>query len=225
MYLFCHLLSQNSQLIDTLSLCFKFWHLIKQISIFRCLHIINLINVLSTAYFIHVFLILHQHGDTVSKPGPKNKQVKSLPRCHLSAISLQSKNLSKIPQIEAYHCFYSPDFICTSETYFDSTILEGNRIFRLNRYNLLIAHHPSNTKRGISTWYKVPFGFREVKLWNLNQWRYPFRSTYLLAEFSSAHIRAHNLQPHSSTCIDLCFTDQPNLAFNYETHCFLISKC
>ena len=76
---------------------FQILDLIKQISVFRCLHIINLINVLSTAYFIHVFLILHQHGDTVSKPGPKNKQVKSLPRCHLSAISLQSKNLSKIP--------------------------------------------------------------------------------------------------------------------------------
>ena len=68
--------------------------------------------------------------------------------------------LSKISQIEAYNSLYSHDFICISETYFDSTILEGNKSLHLNGYNLLRADHPNNTKQEV---------FALVELSNLSQ--------------------------------------------------------
>ena len=71
---YCHLLSQNSQIHDV-CLCFRFRHIIKQIS---TLHNINLINILSIGDFIHVLLLLFQHGDTESNPGPKNMQANRL---------------------------------------------------------------------------------------------------------------------------------------------------
>ena len=61
--------------LHTVCLCFKFRHLTKQIP---TLHNINLVSVLSIGYFIHLLLLLLQHGDTENNPGPKNKQVNNL---------------------------------------------------------------------------------------------------------------------------------------------------
>ena len=64
--------------------------------------------------------------------------------------------------MEPYNSIYSDDAICISETYFDSTILEGDKCFHLNGYNLLRADHPNNTKRGVtSIYYKESLGVRE----------------------------------------------------------------
>ena len=133
--------------LHAVCLCFKFRHLTKQIPTLRN---INLVNVLSIGYSIHLLLLLLQHGDIESKPGPKNKQVNNLPCCLWNVSSWMAQILSKISQIEAYNSLYSHDFICISETYFDSTILEGNKSLHLNGYNLLRADHPNNTKqRGV----------------------------------------------------------------------------
>ena len=43
-----------------------------------------------------------------------------------------------------YSSLFNHDFICISETYFDSPVLEGDRSFQLNGYNLIRADHPSN---------------------------------------------------------------------------------
>ena len=88
-----------------------------------------------------------QHGDIESNPGLKIKQVNNL-ECQLNVNSLLAQNVSKISEIEAYKSLYSHDFICISETYFDSTILEGNKSFHLNGFNLRRAGHPNSTKRG-----------------------------------------------------------------------------
>ena len=61
--------------LHAVCLCFKFRHLTKQIP---TLHNINLVSVLSIGYFIHLLLLLLQHGDTENNPGPKNKQVNNL---------------------------------------------------------------------------------------------------------------------------------------------------
>ena len=77
--------------------------------------------------------------------------------------------MSKISQIEAYDWLYSQDFICILETYFDSTILEGDKGFHLNCYNLLRGGHPDNAKQGgICICYKESVGVGEVKLSNLS---------------------------------------------------------
>ena len=40
------------------------------------------------------------------------------------------------------------DFICTSETYLDSSVPTDDRDTLINGYNLIRADHPSNSKRG-----------------------------------------------------------------------------
>ena len=62
--------------LHAVCLCFKFRHLTKQIPTLH--NIINLVSVLSIGYFIHLLLLLLQHGDIESNPGPKNKQVNNL---------------------------------------------------------------------------------------------------------------------------------------------------
>ena len=149
--------------LHAVCLCFKFRHLTKQISTLH--NIVTLINVLSIGYFIHLLLLLLQHGDTESNPAPKNKQVNSLFYCGWNVNSLLVQNMSKISQNEAYNSLYSHDSICISETYSDSTILEGDKSFHLNVYNLLRADHSNSAKQGgVCIYYKESQGVREVKL-------------------------------------------------------------
>ena len=69
--------------------------------------------------------------------------------------SLLAHNLAKIFQVEAYSSLFNHDFICISETYFDSSDLEGDRSIKLNGYNLLRTDHLSYTKRGgVCIYYK-----------------------------------------------------------------------
>ena len=78
--------------------------------------------------------------------------------------------MTKISQIEAYNSFFNHDFVCISEKYFDSSVLEGDRSFQLNGNNLLSADHPSNTKRGgVCLYYKESLYVCEVELSNLSQ--------------------------------------------------------
>ena len=96
--------------LHAVCLFFKLRHLPKQILTLH--NIINLVNVLSIGYFIHLLLLLLQHGDIQSNPEPKNKQVNNLSCCHWNVSSLLAQNLSKISQIEAQNSLYSHDFIC-----------------------------------------------------------------------------------------------------------------
>ena len=123
---------------------------------------IKIFNVLYSSYFLHLLLL--QHGDIESNPGPKKEQIKYLSCCHWNVNSLLAQNMCKISQIEAYNSLYNYDFICISETYFDSSILEGDRNFQLNGYHLIRADHPSNTKRGgVCIYHKESLGVRLVK--------------------------------------------------------------
>ena len=63
----------------------------------------------------------------------------SLCCCHWNVNSLLAQNLSKTSQIEACSSLCTHDFICLSEDYFDSAILEGDESFHLHGYNLLKA--------------------------------------------------------------------------------------
>ena len=100
-------------------LCFNFsQHIYNQISIFYCLNTIKILNVLYSSYFLHLLLL--QHGDIESNSGPKKEQIKYLSCCHWNVNSLLAQNMCKISQIKAYNSLYNYDFICISETYFDS---------------------------------------------------------------------------------------------------------
>ena len=49
-----------------------------------------------------------------------------------SACRYRAKSWSKITQLEAYNSLYKHDFVCISEMYFDSSILEGDSSFQLD---------------------------------------------------------------------------------------------
>ena len=91
------------------------------------LNTINSFNVLYFVYFLY-FLLL-QHGDIERNPGPQSDQIKNLSCCHWNVNSLVAQNLSKVTQLGALNSLYKHDFICISETCFDSSILEGDSSF------------------------------------------------------------------------------------------------
>ena len=130
-------------------------------------NIINLTSELSIGYFIHLPLLLLQHEE--SNPGTKNKQINKLSCCHWNVNSLLAQNLFKISQIEAYSSLYHHDFIWISETYFDLTILEGDKSFHLKDHNFLRTDHPNNKKPGVCIYYKDLGGSCEVKLSDWSQ--------------------------------------------------------
>ena len=143
LYLLCRLLSWNSQF--TIFFCFNFsQHIYNQISIFCCINTIEIFNVLYSDYFLHLLLL--QHVDIESNLEPKKEQIKYIPCCHWNFNSLLVQNMCKISQTETYSSLYNYDFICISETYFNSSILEED--FQLNGYQLIRADHTSNTNRG-----------------------------------------------------------------------------
>ena len=73
--------------IHNLFLCFNFsQHIYNQISIFYCLNTIEILNALYSGYFLHLLLL--QHGDIESNPGPKKEQIKYLSCCHWNVNSL-----------------------------------------------------------------------------------------------------------------------------------------
>ena len=122
-------------------------YIYQQISYTCMLNTISFFNVLCFVYFLH-FLLL-QNGDIERNSGPQRGQSKNLSCCHWNVNSLVVQTLSKITQLEAYNFLYKHDFIYISETYFDSSILEGDSSFQLHGYRLITADHPSNTKKEV----------------------------------------------------------------------------
>ena len=101
--------------------------------------------------------------------------------------------MSKISQTEGYNSLYSHDFICISETYFDSTIFEDKR-FHLNGYNL---EQTTQIKQS-NEWLQCQI-FILVKRRQNNNGRYTFGSTYIFVQLSLAYIRT---QTSTNSCID-----------------------
>ena len=110
------------------------------------LYITTFIDVLLSTYFLHVLLL--QHGDIETNPGPTKGKIKNLSFYHQNVNSLIAHNLTKISQLETYNAIYKLDFICISETFFDSSVTEEDKNIQLNGYKLMRADHPSNTKPG-----------------------------------------------------------------------------
>ena len=60
--------------------------------------------------------------------------------------------------------------MCISETYFDLPVLERDKGFQLNGYNLTKAYYSSNIKRGdVRFYYNEALCVCEVKLPKLSQ--------------------------------------------------------
>ena len=110
-----------------------------------------------------------QHGDIETNPGPTKEKIKNLSCCHWNVNSLIAQNF-KISHLEAYNAIHQHGFICISETFFDSSVTEGDKNIELNGYNLIRADHPSNTKRGgVCIFYKETLALRIVNSLNFNE--------------------------------------------------------
>ena len=74
--------------------------------------------------------------------------------------------------------------ICISETYFDSSIFDDDKIIQLGRCNLIRTDHPSNTRRGVvCIYYKESLGTKSLDV--------PCIIKCLLCEVSVQNKRGH----------------------------------
>ena len=167
------------------------------------------IRIILSAFFHNLFyqICLVQHGDIELNPGPKNK-FKSLTCCHWNVNSLTAHKMLKKSSIEAYNSIHDYDFICITETYLDSPVSLDDKDIAIEGCNIVRAGHPSNHKKGgVCIYYKESLA---VQLINKN-----FLNECLLCvvTFDTPHVLAN-----SSSCIDLIFTDQPNLVIDCGTH-------
>ena len=112
----------------------NFSHLSKFIFIKRSftnfLYITSFIDVAYSTYFLHILLL--QHRDMETNPGPEKEKTKNLSCCYWNVNSLIAHNLSKLSQLEAYNSVYKHDFICMSETFFDPSIQEWDKDIQLD---------------------------------------------------------------------------------------------
>ena len=60
-------------------------------------------------YFLHLLLL--QHGDKETDPGPQSGQIKNISCCYWNINSLVAQTLSKITQLEVYNSLQKHDFI------------------------------------------------------------------------------------------------------------------
>ena len=81
-------------------------------------------------------------------PGPKPNPCHSFAICHWNLNSLAAHNYLKVSVLRAYLAIEKFDIVCLSETYLDSSNLSDDDNFYLLGYNLLMADHPLNTKKG-----------------------------------------------------------------------------
>ena len=117
---------------------------------------------------MHVLLL--QHGDIETNPGPTKEKIKNLSCCHWNVNSLIAHNFTKISHLEAYNAIHQHGFICICDTFFDSSVTEGDKNIQLNGYNLIRADHPSNTKRGgVCIFYKETLALHIVNSLNFNE--------------------------------------------------------
>ena len=101
----------------------------------------------------------------------------------------------KVSLLRVYISTDKFDVICISETYLDSDTSNDDNL-KIAGYNLILADHPSNTKRVTSQ-----FGLQQLIK----------EPTHILTD--------------SSSYIDLLFTSQPNLEMKSGVHSSLHQKC
>ena len=115
----------------------------------KCSLILKLdIRKILTIFFYSIFsrMLIMQHGDIESNPGPSKKH-RPLTCCHWNVNSLIAHKMIKKSLIEAYNSNHKYDFICISETYLDSSVSDYDKELAMEGYNFIRADHPSNGKK------------------------------------------------------------------------------
>ena len=166
---------------------------------------------LNLFYSLFYQILLLLHGDVETNPGP-NKKYKPFTCCHWNVNSLTAHNMVKLSSIAVYNTIHKYNFICISETYLDSSVRTDDRDILINGYNLIPADHPNNNKIFKQGDIQTSEGSRIDCLTT----SYGFQQ--LISE------PTHILKS-SSSCIDLIFTNKPNLITDSGTHPSLHPNC
>ena len=113
----------------------------------------KVICVITYLCYFFCSLILLTHDDVETNPGPKKSHLHFC--CHWNVNSLIAHNMLKVSLLEAYNTVHKYDFICISETCFDSLGESEDDDLRINGYKSIQIDHPLNTKRGgVCMYYK-----------------------------------------------------------------------
>ena len=142
-----------------------------QIKIINVSHSFFNIRSFSLGFFYNLFFndILMQHGDIELNPGPFKKS-KPLTCCHWNVNSLTAHKFTKKSSIEAYNSIHNYDFICISETFFDSSISSDDEDIAIKDYSIIRADHPSNLKQGgVCIYYKESLAVESIDINFLNE--------------------------------------------------------
>ena len=108
------------------------------------------------------------YGDNESSPGPQKSKKNSLSICHWNLNSLSANSFAKFTQLEAYNSVDNYDFICLSETCFDSAT--PKYFLEIECYNLVRADHLNNVKRGgVCIYFKESLPARAINLPYFNE--------------------------------------------------------
>ena len=91
-----------------------------------------------TILFYSIFsrILIIQHGDIQSNPGPSKKH-RPLTCCHWSVNSLTAHKMITRSLIEAYDSNHKYDFMCISETYLDSSVYDDDKELAMESYIIL----------------------------------------------------------------------------------------
>ena len=119
-----------------------------------------------TIFFYSIFsrMLIMQHGDIKSNPGPSKKH-RPLPCCHWKVTSLTVHKMIKKPLIEAYNANHKYDFICISETYLGSSVSDDDKELAMESYNFIRADHRSNVKKdGVGIYYKESIAIQIINI-------------------------------------------------------------
>ena len=90
-----------------------------------------------TIFFYSIFsrMLIMQHGDIESNPGPSKKH-RPLTCCHWNVNSLIAHKMIKKSLIEAYNSNHKYDFVRISENYLDSSVSDDDKELAMEGYNL-----------------------------------------------------------------------------------------
>ena len=104
-------------------------------------------------YSFNLHLLLLQSGDIEINPGPmKSSRLKF---CHWNLNGTAGYDSVKVALIEAFIKPINIVITCLPETFLDSAILLNDERLYIKGNSMILADHPSNTKRGgVCIYYK-----------------------------------------------------------------------
>ena len=87
-------------------------------------------------------------GAVKLNPKPRNTESYYFSLCHWNLSCLPAHDYSKLSLIKANNTHGNFNLICLSETYLDSSHVDGNALLKLKDFTLIRADNPHNCNNG-----------------------------------------------------------------------------